>query len=106
MPPPGVPGPFSLDDPEILATLLSDAGLSDVEVGRLSTPQRGGSFEEWWATTPALAGPLAKVLGSVPEAAADVLRARLRVATSAYATPGGLELPGVSLVVGARRGPA
>jgi len=65
VPPPGVPGPFSLEDSGELAALLSDAGLADVVVGELPVPLRAGSFEEWWTRTCALAGPLATMLVSV-----------------------------------------
>ena len=36
VPPPGIPGPFSLEDSKRLAALLSDAGLADVKVSELS----------------------------------------------------------------------
>jgi SAM-dependent methyltransferase len=102
IPPPGVPGPFSLDDPHKLAGLLSDAGFADVAVSELSTPLRAGSFEEWWTRTSALAGPLAKMLAMLSEAAAQALQARLREAARPYETPTGLEFPGVTLLAAAR----
>ena len=48
VPPPGVPGPFSLEDSDRLAGLLSAAGLSDVVVGEIAVPLHAASFEEWW----------------------------------------------------------
>jgi SAM-dependent methyltransferase len=103
VPPPGIPHPFSLDDSEKLARLLSDAGLADVSVGELGMPYRADSAEEWWERSCALAGPLAQRLAALPEAAAEALRARARQAVSTYETPEGLEIPGVSLVAVARR---
>lgn len=100
VPPPGIPGPFSLADG--LEELLLGAGLVDVTVGDLAVPLRAASFEEWWARTSALAGPLATILASQPEPAAQALTARLRDATRAYETPVGLEFPGLALVAGAR----
>jgi hypothetical protein len=41
VPPPGVPGPFSLADGERLGALLSRAGLADVRVGELRARRRG-----------------------------------------------------------------
>ena len=102
-PPPGIPHPFSLDDPDKLAGLLSDAGLSEVIVGELPTPYHAASFEEWWERSCSLAGPLAQKLASLPEAAAQALRARAGEAIMAYDGPDGLEFPGVSLVAAARR---
>jgi SAM-dependent methyltransferase len=105
VPPPGVPGPFSLGDDGVLAGVLSNAGLDDVSVQTLAVPLRAASFDEWWERTCALAGPLAQRLASLPDAAVQALRARAREAVRAYATPAGLELPGVSLIAGARRAP-
>jgi len=102
VPPPGVPGPFSLADSDRLARLFSDAGLTDVVVSDLSVPMRAGSFEEWWDRTCALAGPLAKVLASLPEEAAQAIRARARDAVRAYETPTGVEFPGVTLLASGR----
>jgi SAM-dependent methyltransferase len=103
VPPPGVPGPFALADPERLAAILAGARLADVEVSELSVPLRSASFDEWWERTCALAGPLATILASQPAQAADRVRARAHEAVSAYETPAGLELPGVTLLATARR---
>jgi enediyne biosynthesis protein CalE5 len=104
VPPPGVPGPFSLDDADELARLLDDAELTNVAVEEVPVPMRVASFEEWWARTSALAGPLAAILASLPEEASLALHARAREATRPYETPeGGLEFPGVTLLSTARR---
>jgi ubiquinone/menaquinone biosynthesis C-methylase UbiE len=103
MPPPGVPGPFSLDDSVRLTALLAGAGLADVEVRELSVPLRAPSFEDWWARTSALAGPLAKVLASMPAEVRDAIRGRAHEAVSRYETARGLEIPGLTLVAAARR---
>ena len=102
MPPPGIPHPFSLDDPDRLGRLLTEAGLSDVEVGELPTPYVAASADEWWERTCALAGPLARRLAALPDGAARALRARAREAVAEYETPAGLEIPGVSLIASAR----
>ena len=103
VPPPGVPGPFSLGDAGALEAHLSSAGLAGVEVAELPVPLRAASFEEWWERTAALAGPLAAILPSLPEPARAAITARLRDATEPYRTATGLELPGVSLIASARR---
>lgn len=103
MPPPGIPGPFSLSDADELAALLSEAGFADVAVNALPTPYLAGSFDEWWNRTVALAGPLAHRLAALPEPVVDALRARAREAAGRYLTPTGLEIPGVSLVAAATR---
>jgi SAM-dependent methyltransferase len=103
VPPPGIPGPFSLDDRDRLAGLLSAADLIDVDVVDVAAPLRANSFEEWWRRTSALAGPVARLVASLPQPAAHELQARLRDAVARYETPNGLEFPGVSLLATARR---
>jgi SAM-dependent methyltransferase len=103
VPPPGIPGPFSLDDSGRLADLLSDAGLADVVVSELPVPLRAGSFEEWWTRTSALAGPLAKMLAALPDDAIEALRVRVREAVSPFQTEAGVEFPGLTLLAGGRR---
>ena len=102
VPPPGVPGPFSLDDADRLAGVLAGGGLQDVRVSELAVPLRAASFDEWWARTTAIAGPLAKRLAAMPEAARQALRARLLEDTRPYVTADGLEIPGVTLVASGR----
>jgi len=102
VPPPGIPGPFSLEDSGTLAGRLSGAGLSDVVVGEFPVPLRAASFEEWWARACALAGPLAQRLASLPDGAAQAIRAHAREAISFYETPAGLEIPGVALLAAGR----
>jgi hypothetical protein len=102
MPPAGVPGPFSLEDADELAAILSSAGLEDVAITEVATPYTAASAEEWWRRTCALAGPLAQRLASLPEPAARALEARAKAAVARYELPGGgLEIPGVSLVAAA-----
>ena len=103
VPPPGMPGPFSLDDADRLGEVLSNAGLAEVEVEELPTPYHATSFEEWWARTSALAGPLAQMLAALPEPAAQELRGRAHDAISVYETSTGLDIPGVSLIARATR---
>ena len=104
LPPPGMPGPFALQDARRLSALLSDAGLAEVAVEDLPVPMRTGSFDEWWTRTSALAGPLTHILASLPPEALEPLRRRLRDATRPYQTSdGGLDFPGVTLVASGRR---
>jgi SAM-dependent methyltransferase len=103
VPPPGLPGPFALDDPDRLAGLLTGAGLTEVAVSELPTPLRDGSVEAWWTRTAALAGPLAKRLALLPADARRQLRARLDEAARPYQTADGLDFPGVTLLASGRR---
>jgi SAM-dependent methyltransferase len=103
MPPPGLPGPFSLSDDARLAAILTGAGLADVAVTAQQTPYHAASAEEWWARTAALAGPLAQRLATLPAPAGAALLARARAAISVYETPNGLEIRGLSLLAAAVR---
>jgi SAM-dependent methyltransferase len=102
MPPPGIPGPFSLSDASELAEVLSGAGLSDVAMEEAAVPLKAGSFDEWWTRATSLAGPLVKVLAAMPDEARTALRAGVREAVKDDETAeGGLELPGVALLASA-----
>lgn len=103
VPPPGIPGPFSLHDGAALAGLLRDAGFADVVVHEIDVPLRTASFEEWWTRTSALAGPLAAILATLPASLTAAIVADLREATTAFATDAGLEFPGLTLLATARR---
>ena len=103
VPPPGVPGPFSLDDADRLAAIFSAAGPTDVVVAELPMPLRVASFAEWWARTSALAGPLARLLAALPAEAAEAIRLDARQSVRVYETADGLEFPGVTLLATARR---
>jgi SAM-dependent methyltransferase len=104
VPPPGIPGPFALGDPDPLRRLLDDGALVDVHVGELSVPLRTVSFDEWWSRTSALAGPLSAILASMPAPAVQALRERARETARPYETAsGGLDFPGVALIAAGRR---
>jgi len=103
VPPPGVPTPFSLGDLARLEALLAGAGLAEVRITELPTPLRAGSFEEWWARTSALAGPLAKILAGLPDEARRELQARLEASVAPYVTANGIEIPGVTLIASGHR---
>jgi len=103
VPPPGVPGPFSLSDRGALVALLSTAGFDEVRLEDLPTPAKARSFDEWWSRTRAMAGPLATVVAQLPAASQASLTDRLRAVAAPFTTPDGVELPGLALVVSATR---
>jgi len=103
MPPPGVPGPFALADAARLEALLAEAGLENALVGPFDVPLRVPTAGEWWSRTLALAGPLARVLGSMPPEDADAIRSRAEEGARAYGSAEGLAFPGVALVGSGRR---
>ena len=102
VPPPGVPGPFSLGDAGRLAGLLRGAGLEGVRVEEVEVPLLAGSVEEWWDRSTSLAGPLAVRLAAMPPEESRALRARGVAAAGPYATADGVAMPGLSLVASGR----
>jgi SAM-dependent methyltransferase len=102
MPPPGVPGPFSLADTD-LGALLTAAGFGGVAVEDVPVPHRTGSFEEYWNLTSDLAGPLAAVLAGLDEETVAAIQDRVRDAFAPYTGSHGLDIPGVSRMVSGRR---
>ncbi len=103
IPPPGIPGPFALEDAERLSAILTGAGLAGASVSEVDVRLRAGSFDEWWERTTALAGPLARMLEALDAGAAEELRARAEAAAEPYRTEAGLDFPGVTLVGFGRR---
>jgi 2-polyprenyl-3-methyl-5-hydroxy-6-metoxy-1,4-benzoquinol methylase len=101
VPPPGVPGPFSLAEPGLLQRLVARE-FQDVTAEEFLVPVRAASFEQWWTRTAALAGPLSKILETLPEATKAAISDRLRDAVTPYRTGDGIELPGLALVVSGR----
>ena len=107
IPPPGVPGPFSLSGDGRLAGLLAGAGLGEVRVEELAVPLRAPSAEAWWTRGIAMGGPVARRLASLPPERVAAARADAIAAVASYASrDGGLAVPGVTLVAHASRSSA
>jgi SAM-dependent methyltransferase len=94
VPPPGLPGPFSLGDREHVDELFPDATIREVAV-----PMPARDFDDWWSHVTGLAGPAAALLAALPSEAREGIRAHAREALAAYETEDGLEIPGVSWLV-------
>jgi SAM-dependent methyltransferase len=102
VPPPGMPGPFSLADADLGAALTA-AGFDEVEVEDVPVPHRTPSFDAYWDLTTDLAGPLAAVLAGLDDETRIAIRDRLQEALAPYTTADGLDIPGVSRMVSGRR---
>lgn len=104
-PPPGIAGPFSLDDPGRLAAVLREGGLEDVQVGAVATPMPAASLDAWWERVPQLAGPLATALEGMEPEVRDAIRRRALDAGAAAARPAGeqIALDGSVLIASGRR---
>lgn len=103
VPPPGIPGPFSLEAPGALGELLAGSGFSEINVREISTSMKVSSVDEWWSVVPSLAGPISRLLGSLPAEMNAAIRARVDMAMADFGTPDGYELPRVSILGVGRR---
>lgn len=104
-PPPGVTGPFTLDDPAALVDVLERGGLVDVAVRSFPTPFAAVSLDAWWERVPQLAGPMGALLGAMEPRVRDAIRDRALAAAAAAARRGGngVTLDGSSLIADGRR---
>ena len=100
-----MPGPFALADRVALRALVEQAGFEAVSVEALEVRLRSPSFEQWWARTAAVAGPVASLIAGLDAPRRRALDEQLRAATAPYTTDGVLDLPGLTLIGAARRGP-
>jgi SAM-dependent methyltransferase len=99
VPPPGMPGPFSLSGFGKLEELLGAAGFDSVIVREVASPMNAASFDQWWAVVPSLAGPVGPLLAGQPADVGATIRARAEAALDQFHTDtGSFDLPGLSLV--------
>ncbi len=103
VPPPGLPGPFSLSDPGRLRELFVAAGFLDVTITEVYDPFVAPDFESWWVRVSAMSGPLATMLKAMNPDMAESLTGRLRELVAPYETDAGVELPGLAMVASAHR---
>jgi SAM-dependent methyltransferase len=103
VPPPGMPGPFSLAERRALEDLLSAAAFTAVTVRDTETPLHVPSVDEWWSMVPSLAGPLATLLENLPAETTAAIRIRADADLARFAGAEGYDLPGMSVVASGRR---
>lgn len=103
VPPPGMPGPFALSDAERLRRIFADARFGEIALDAVAVSLHPPSFDAWWARSLKVAGPAVAILNRLDDATRTRVRDTLRAAVSPYEAEGGLELPGVALVLTGRR---
>lgn len=105
VPPPGIPGPFSLDDSSVLADTLRSGGLDEVRVERVPTPMTAPSLPAWWDRVQQLAGPVALMLGGLEPEVRDAIRARALAHGErvAHSSGDGISFDGSALLGSGRR---
>jgi SAM-dependent methyltransferase len=103
VPPPGVPGPFSLADKSALIGLVDGAGFQDVTLTDVDNPCVAVDFEQWWDHVTTISGPLVAIINNLAPEVRESLRGRVRESVVEYQGADGIELPGVELLVVAQR---
>jgi SAM-dependent methyltransferase len=98
-PAPGTPGPFALADPRQLRALLEEAGFDRIEIDEAGMTRSYPSPVEWWATMYGSdAGPISRLLRSLPQEQRDQVRDRAIASASAFAADGEVRLPATLIV--------
>ena len=103
VPPPGRPGPFALSDADRLQNLFAHAGFADIASERITTSLRSPSFDAWWKRNLTVAGPIAVILGGMDDNTRSRVQDHVRTAVARYEAGRALELPGLALLLTARR---
>jgi SAM-dependent methyltransferase len=99
---PGAPGPFSLDDPDRIRSILTKSGFAGVELAEEAHPMwLGTDLDD--AVGYMEGHPIAQVMseGKPPELVRKAMTA-LRPAIAPHVTPGGVFLPSKAWIVTAR----
>jgi ubiquinone/menaquinone biosynthesis C-methylase UbiE len=90
---PGQPGPFSLGDPEVLTTLLENAGFKDVVVKRVNAPVRVKTADECLQFEKESFGALHQMLSTLDECAQEKVWEEIGTALDQFEGPDGFEGP-------------
>jgi SAM-dependent methyltransferase len=98
-PPPGMPGPCSLGDPQRLADLFRTAGLHDVEGHRAQTVQRFPSATKALSSIQETSVHTRELMLHLTEAQREQAWQEVERALRRLEGPNGCELPGESLII-------
>ncbi|RNF33918.1 class I SAM-dependent methyltransferase [Paracoccus methylarcula] len=95
---PGQPGPFSLGDPDLLASRLRDAGFTDIDITRVAAPVRLNSARECLQFERESFGALHQMLAGLTAPEQDDIWGEIEEALRAFETGGRFEGPCEMLV--------
>lgn len=96
VPPPGVPGPFSLSAEGVLAGAIAAAGFRQIRMEEIEVPTHDSSFEDYWQLRTALAGPLKGLIQGLAPERQEALKETVRVRLAPYRGSNGLIIPGLA----------
>jgi SAM-dependent methyltransferase len=100
-PPAHVPSPLSMDHPELVQRLFTEAGLVEARAEVVTSPSAFATLEDWWTLVPELAGPVAKAMAGIEPEIRQRIRERALLAAESVGKQtqdGRIELGG-SIVV-------
>jgi len=101
-PVPGAPGPFAIGDRELLASMLEEAGFTDIEIDAVEVPRQAADFDSWWAMHLDLSAATLASFRQADETQTDAVEAELAQRLAPYtAADGSLSVPGRTLVASA-----
>jgi ubiquinone/menaquinone biosynthesis C-methylase UbiE len=93
-PEPGAPGIFAMADPALIRSLVTGAGFGEPEIEEIAFEFRYEDFDEVWAVLFELAGPIARVLKSLPDEERQATRDAIEEAVASFrAEDGSYSMP-------------
>jgi SAM-dependent methyltransferase len=104
VPPPGMPGPFSLANVDEIATRVVASGLTGLSITKIAVPLEADDAETWWKHTSGLAGPVSTILKGLDQETASAIRERAATSLAPYRVGAAYHVPGMALMIIARRG--
>lgn len=99
-PEPGAPGIFAMADPGRIRSLVTGAGFGEPEIEEIAFEFRYKDFDEVWAVLVKLAGPLARVINSLPDDERQATRKAIEEALEPFRAEDG-SYPTPALCLGA-----
>jgi SAM-dependent methyltransferase len=101
-PVPGTPGPFVMGDRELLASMLEEAGFTDIVIDAVDVPRQAADFDSWWAMHLDLSAATLASFRQADETQTEAVEAELAQRLAPYtAADGSLSVPGRTLVASA-----
>lgn len=91
------PGIFAMADPDRVRALVREAGFGEPRLEEVEVIWRFDDFDGYWRYVTDLAGGIAVVLQTMPEADREAVRTVVEESARDFGTDRGLEIPGVAL---------
>ncbi len=100
--PMGPGGPFSLSDPDAVREQVRSVGFDDIDVEPVDLKFEFADLDEAWGRLSTLAGPLALLIGSLPDEEHERVKSAFVAGGDQFASDGRYRIPGQALCLIAR----